>query len=243
MVLICPTGPLHHQTISSTLVLSSAVPSAFGFKRIKMAVVWMQSPSAIHSGLKLPPSAHFSRTAIGMVRICRVVWILAKCMSPKWRLSCTLQDWCQYQRWALFGHEGILECPVGHLKKKIEVSTVHTRQGMQGLNVSKDGHEVSWVYTYLVCVNLGVWCVLCAGFLWTWVVYPSRARWRMKTGLTFIQIYNACARVSGWECHWLDDSSRRGRASGGNGMTSSLGQWGEGILWKNPWEGIKGGTE
>ena len=56
-----------------------------GFKRIKMAVVQLYSPSAMHSGLKLPSSAHFSRTAMGMVCIHKVVWILVKHMSPKRR--------------------------------------------------------------------------------------------------------------------------------------------------------------
>ena len=39
MVWICPTGPMHRRTISPMLAFSSAVPSALGFKRIKMAVV------------------------------------------------------------------------------------------------------------------------------------------------------------------------------------------------------------
>ena len=54
---------------------------------MRMAVLWLKSSRLLRSGLKHPLSTHLSRTDTVTVHIPKVICILAKQISPKWRPS------------------------------------------------------------------------------------------------------------------------------------------------------------
>ena len=65
---------------------------------------------------------------------------------------------------------------------------------MQGLNANGNGCGASIMHTYIGWVNCGVRCIRWAGVLWTWVVYPSEAKWGMKARVTLALMYHSCAK-------------------------------------------------
>ena len=73
--------------MSPTLAYISDVPCLLGVKTMRMAVLRLQSSALIHSGLKRPLTTHLSRIVMATVCIPKVIWILAKWISPKRRPS------------------------------------------------------------------------------------------------------------------------------------------------------------
>ena len=82
-----PTGPLRRRIINPMLAYVSFVPSVFGVKMMRMAIVRLQSSSGLWCGLNDPFDIHSSRTAIATVRMRKFVCIFAKRMSARRSLA------------------------------------------------------------------------------------------------------------------------------------------------------------
>ena len=152
---MCPTGPLRRRIISPTLAYVIFVPSVFGVKMMRMAVVRLQSSSGLWCGLNDPFDIHSSRTAIATVRICRSVCIFAKRMSPRWspagltRVSNDIEDGLFI---AARAFSNVQSAICYEMEKELAVRT------RAYLDAGMNKQKMTWraLATYLERVNKGV---------------------------------------------------------------------------------------